>query len=60
MLTEKQSMTETQLYKELLETDTIEDRAYISMVATDLTYEGKLIWMPGDLVGTLSLPRMLH
>ncbi len=57
---DKQCITETELIKELSETDSMDERACISKVATDLTYEGKLIWTPGDLVGTLSLPRTLH
>lgn len=60
LLEDRHCLTETELYKELLENDGMDDRTCISKVATDLAYEGKIIWMPGDFVGILSLPRMLH
>jgi len=60
LLEDKQCLTETELYKELSINDTPEEKLCISQVATSLTYEGKIIWTTGDLVGTLSWPRSLH
>jgi len=60
LLKETSCITETQIYKELSESDTVQERTSINKAIMNLAYEGKIIWTSGDLVGILSLPRTLH
>lgn len=60
LLKETSCITETQIYKELSESDTAQERTSINKAIMNLAYEGKIIWTSGDLVGILSLPRTLH